>query len=340
MGNVEDYVYVLGDWDADGLVSSALVKYSQESLGLYPLSSKYVVKAAPTTSRNLGKVLRDISRCPKALVLLDLPYVRSLERVLKGFKKVCKDTLIIYVDHHISTFDNVDKLEKCVNSILINPSPTTRIVYEKIRSLGGRVTPRLEAFAKVITYMDEGVKVPSSLEKIGELVIEISKALAVAKDEALWLELLGWLSEKSLIPRKSVTKILSKVSELAKKLDKEVKEIALDLSMTAKKVGYVKYIRLKKKNYAFSSTVLASKIYYILKSTIALRVPKRGYDLLIIKGRKGVPYRMAIKLRDLGVIEDIGGHESLIVAKLKGGVDDSVLEIALREASLPYRMSS
>lgn len=330
------YVLVIGDWDADGVVASALIKYSQEYLGIYPFNMKIKVLALPATPRSLKSILEGVRECPRALVVLDLPYVKGIEKTLKNFKNVCKEVKIIYVDHHISTFNNVKKLEYCVDSLLINPSPTTRIIYEKIKSFNGKISKRLEAFVKVTTLMDEGVKIPKSLERISKLLIEISKALAVAKDKSLWIEIMEWLSESSLIPHKSVNQILSKISSLATELDKHISEVATEIAMQAKKVGYLKYIDLTKKNIKFSSTVLASKIYSILRSTLALKVSRKNYDLLIIKGKKGIPYKIAKYLHDLGLTEDVGGHESLVIIKLKKNIPNEVLELSLREASIKW----
>ncbi len=83
----QDYVLVIGDWDADGVVSAAIIYYLQEKQGKYPVAERLPVELVPSGPRGLKEKLDNVNRSPRVLVILDIPYTRGLEEKLKEFKE-------------------------------------------------------------------------------------------------------------------------------------------------------------------------------------------------------------------------------------------------------------
>lgn len=332
---MNDHVLVIGDWDADGVVSAAIIYYLQEKLGLYPIKQRMEVILVPSGPRGLREKLRRVEGSPKALVILDIPYIRGLDETLKVFKEQ-HGSHITYIDHHLSTIYVARKLEGVVDDLIVGHSPTVILAYNLARSLGARLTPRLEAFVKAVALMEKGSKIPENLKGMIRLAASISKALTVTRDPDYWRQLVKWLASPLIIPQPLIKKeVIEKALELSDETDRKVKELAMELALSARTVGYIKFVDARKRWKGRGSTALASKLYHILKQPVAVLVTGReDYPLLIVKAKRGGANRIARVFYERGIVVDIGGHESLAIIRLKKGLPlESILKV-LREASL------
>ena len=331
----QDYVLVIGDWDADGVVSAAIIYYLQEKQGKYPVAERLPVELMPSGPRGLKEKLSNIEKPPRVLVILDIPYIRGLDEELKKFKEKHGST-IVYVDHHLSTIYNSKKLGKIVNDLIVGYSPTVILTYNIAKSLNVKLTPRLEAFVKAVGLMEKGARIPQRLKGMIKLASSLSKALTVTRDPELWRKFVYWLASPLAIPQPVINKeVIDKAVRISEKTDREVKEVAVELAVSARTIGYIKFVDARKKWKQRGSTALASKLYHILKQPVAVLVEGPGNTyLLIVKAKHGGANRVAEVFVDRGVAIDVGGHASLSIIRIKPGIPlESILKI-LREASL------
>jgi len=332
---LREHVLVIGDWDADGVVSSAIIYYLQEKIGVYPIKNRVEVILEPSGPRGLREKLKKVEESPKALVILDIPYIRGLDEVLKEFKDK-HESLITYIDHHLSTIYYSQKLEGIVDDLIVGYKPTVILTYNLARSLNIKLTPRLEAFVKAVALMEKGAKIPENLKGMIKLASSISKALTVTRDPDYWRQLVKWLASPLIIPQPLIKKeVIEKALEISAETDRKIKELAMELALTARTVGYIKFIDARKKWHGRGSTALASKLYHILRQPIALLVMGReNYQLLIVKAKRGGANRIARFFYERRLAVDIGGHESLAIMRLKKGLPLETILKVLREASL------
>ena len=326
---------LIGDWDADGVVSSAIIYYLQRRAGVYPVKSRVEVVLEPSGPRGLAEKLGRVHESPRALVLLDIPYIKGLLGILKEFKDKHK-CQIVYIDHHLSTIYNASRLEEVVDDLIVGHKPTVILAYNLARSLNVRLTPRLEAFAKAVALMEKGARIPENLKGMIKLASSISKALTVTRDPDYWRQLVEWLASPLILPQPLMKKeVLEKALKLSEETDKRVKEIATELAITARNVGYIKFVDARKKWRGRGATALASKLYHILKHPVAVLVMGReNYPLLIVKAKRGGANRVAKVFINRGVVVDVGGHESLAIIRLKKNLPLETILYVLREASL------
>ncbi|MCE4613957.1 MAG: phosphoesterase [Desulfurococcales archaeon] len=338
-------VIAIGDWDADGTVAAALIKYSQKVLKSYPVKGDCELQSLPAGPRSIDNVLEDLE-CPTVLVILDIPYTSTVKSALESFRSQCSESRIIYVDHHRSTIVSTDELEdKYKVEVITGVTPTSILLYNILRSLRLTLTPRLREFSKAIgilehssRYLEEEVS-----RKMVDLAASISKTLNVEHDPELWQRFVDWLAsplpfdEFKFKPKtiKSNTKVevkdLSQI--IADERDRELKEVSRELAMTAQSLGYIKFIDARKKWRKRGATALASKIYGILHSPVALLVStSEGYSLLIIRAGRGLAQRVIDYLDVQGVIVDKGGHGNIAMARIKEEVTLEKLKSLLRRA--------
>lgn len=327
MGRDIAHVFIGGDWDADGLVSTALLTYSQEKLGKYPINTLAIVEKKPIDPERLRFIFGDLKGMYDLAIFLDLPYTNSVPRILSILKKHFGVKRIIYIDHHISTLMNKDRLEEVVDEIIVDKNnPTTTIVYNMLLEKGIQVHSRLRLFAQLVNYMDSGKRIPDNLMKLFELVKTLSKALTITRDAELWSKIVDWLASPTPLPLPLDESIMKKVREAIEKHDKLINEIATDLAVSAVKIGDFRFIDARRKWRYRGSSALASKLSSILKAPVILWIDtNKEYTLLVIKAFKGRAYRVAKYLLKEGIALDIAGHPNLAIVKISRNTNSNEL---------------
>ncbi|MEB3825453.1 MAG: phosphoesterase [Desulfurococcales archaeon] len=338
-------VIAIGDWDADGTVAVALVKYSQVVLNSYPVKGKCGFTSLPAGPRSLDSVIEDLE-CPDVLLILDIPYTDSVGKALESFRSRCDSTRIIYVDHHRSTISSASKIEDTYKTeVITGVTPTSVLLYNILRSLGLTVTPRLKEFTKAVGILEHSSRyVENSVSrKMVDLAASISKALNAEHDPLLWQRFVDWLAsplpfdEFKFKPKSPGYQSKMAVTEFSQKIaderDKELKEASRELAMSAQNLGYIKFIDARNKWRKRGATALASKIYSVVKAPVALLVSTaEGQPLLIIRAGRGMAQRIIDYLDVQGVIEDKGGHGNIAMARLREDVSIEKLKALLRRA--------
>ncbi|WP_440059062.1 phosphoesterase [Thermogladius sp. 4427co] len=327
-------VLVAGDWDADGVVSTAILVYTQEKLGEYPLKSISIVDKKPVDPEKMKYILNEISVPYDLAVFLDLPYTSYIGNVLRLMKQHFGVKKIMYIDHHLSTIQNEDELKGIVDVLIADHrQPTVGIIMDELAKNGIRLHARLESFALTVRYMDAGRKVPTEYLKLFEITKMMSKALTAVRDEALWAKIVNWLVDPTPLPMPLDEQVMSKVREIVEKRDREVSEAAMSLAMEAVKVGGFRFIDARRKWRARGATALASKLSNILKAPVAILVDtNKNHSLLVIKASHGRAYRVAKYLLGEGIAHDIAGHPNLAIVRVDKNVENKTIIEALRQA--------
>ncbi|MGC9181399.1 phosphoesterase [Thermogladius sp. KZ2Tp1] len=327
-------VLVAGDWDADGIVSAALLVYTQEKLSLYPLKSVSIVDRVPVDPDRLRYMLNSISAPYDLVVFLDLPYVPYTGNVLKMMKQHFGVGKIMYVDHHLSTLQHEEELRQIVDVLLVDHrQPTVGLLMDELSKNGIRVHKRLESFAMAVRYMDAGKRVPPEYMKIFEITKTISKALTAVRDDELWVKIVNWLADPTPLPMPLDEQVMARVKEVIDKRDSELREVAMSLAIEAVKVGDLRFVDARKKWKKRGATALASKLASILRAPVALLVDtNKNHSLLVIKASRGRAYRMAKYLVGEGVAYDIAGHPNLAIVRVEKEIDKKTVLDALQQA--------
>lgn len=328
-------VMVFGDWDADGIISSALILYSQEKMKAYPLKAHAIVDLKPLDIERSKLIIAQIKVPYDVVVFLDIPYFPRMENIFRLLKEHIGVKKIIFFDHHVSSISNRKRLEKVVDELYVGYEPTAKLVYNVLCRNNVTVTEKLRIFVETVSFMDKGAKVPKTYMKMFELVSLFSKALTVRRDEEIWITIVKWLANPLPLPQPLDQSVLEKVKEIVKKRDEELKDIAMDLALSSIKVGYLRFVDARKKWRKRGSTALASKISHILKSPVAvLFSTTKDYDLLIIKASGGKAYKVAKYLFGEGIAKDIAGHLNLAIVRISKDTDLNELLRTLQRASL------
>ncbi len=327
-------VLVAGDWDADGVVSSAIIVYTQEKLSEYPLRNVSIVEKKPADPDRIRYIINNISAPYNLVVFLDLPYAPFIGNVIRMLKQHFGVEKIMYVDHHLSTIQHEDELRKVVDFLLVDhKKPTVGLIMDELARNGVRIHKRLESFATAVEYMDAGRRVPPEYMKIFELTKLMSKALTAVRDESLWTKIVDWLADPTPLPMPLDEQVMSKVREIVEKRDNELKETAMSLAIEAVKVGDLRFIDARKKWKKRGATALASKLASILKAPVALLVDThKNHSLLVIKASRGRAYRIAKYLVGEGIAFDIAGHPNLAIVRVEKDVDKKNILDALQQA--------
>lgn len=333
-------VAVIADWDADGVTSAAMIYYAQYYRKVYPLKGRHEVALEPAGPRGFSDALDNIlsqGNCPDALAVLDVPLTETIYERLLGFARECPGARLIYIDHHFSTIHESKKLYDLSEEVYLGHKPTALLTYNLLRSLGVRhLTPRLEAFMRAVGVLERGPRGPNPADaRVVRLAAGISKACTVLRDKELWRKLVKWLA--SPLPQDAPfdMKLVEKVLRVAEESDREIEEVARDLALTAKRVGYIRLVDARGKWSGRGSSALASKLYKVLHQPVALLIEREdGTRLLIIRSGGRGAYRVASGLLSEGIARDIGGHSGLAIVRLAEDVDMDKLEAALRRLSL------
>ncbi len=332
-------VVVIADWDADGATSAAMIYYAQRYKGVYPLRGGREVALYPSGPRGFPDALAKAVEgkvCPEALVVLDIPLADTVYGSLRSFLARCRGSRLIYIDHHFSTIHEAGKLYELTEEVLVGHKPTALLTYKLLQSVGlRRLTPRLEAFMRAVGVLEKERRPQRGEDKLVKLAASISKATTVLRDEELWRKLVLWLASPLPSETPFDMRLVEKVLEVARRSDREIEEKAKMLAFEARRVGYIKFVDARGKWSGRGASALASKLYKILKQPVAVLVERDdGVRLLIVRTRGRSAYRLAVGLLEEGVAENIGGHSSLAVARLKPGVDIDRLLDVLRRLSL------
>ncbi len=335
-------VQILADWDADGVVSAALVYYAQRYRGKYPLpGEKPDIGLWPggprSTLENLRRLIDEAKRTrsyPRVLVLLDIPLTSQLLEALRKAQGELQGPRIIYIDHHYSTLAHAKRLYELFEEVYLGHRPTAILVYNLLRSLGIRhVTPRLEAFMKAVGVLERDKAMGKAEERIVKLAASLSKATAVTRDAELWRRLVRWLASPLPQPAPVDQGLMERVLRIAEESDREIEERAKLLAPSARKIGFLKLVDVRGKWEGRGVSALASKLYKITRSPVAVLADAAGYPIIVIRAPGRLAYHMAVLLLREGLGENIGGHGSLAIVRLKRDVEDSRLFEALRRIS-------
>jgi len=325
-------VAVISDWDVDGIVSAAEIVYAQEFLGVYPIKRRCRVRLLPASAHTFSQAVHEISGDSyDVVVVLDIPYTRNLIRGLKILRRISKS--IVYVDHHISTMIHMDKLENMVDELIVTRAPTALTVAHMLRSIGARLSPRLEVFMRAASTIERGAKssLPSTQRNILKLVVAISQTLSQTKDRTLWERLVRWLSSPISFTAMPFSQSLESIvggKDRKAHMD-EVKALANELAIEALKVYNLRLVDVRRKKLSnVKLTTLASALHRIFRAPVALigYSKRSGTPLLILRSRDDLPYRLALKLWKDGIVSEVGGHQSIAICVLKQ--DYSVAELA------------
>lgn len=328
-------IAIIGDWDADGVIATAEIFYSQGVLGLYPVKGRRDVVLVPASTRSIDKVVSDIiGQGIDYTVILDIAYSKYADKALSLLNSKGIGTL--YVDHHISTAINLDRIKSMIENIVVGKISTAMLVYNLLRSAGINISERLRTFVEAVTVMEKGgdaYRIKHISRKLIDIVASISRTLVYSKDRDLWVKVIKWLVEPlPTISMPFATDVKQFIRYPSENL-KEIKALASELALSAIKIFNVRLIDARGRRLPFKSTVIASAIHRLLKAPIALLSKnKYGKDLLILKSDGVQAYDIALYLYRKGFAEDIMGHQTLVILLLKPGVDKEEIVNSIREA--------
>jgi len=327
-------VFIGGDWDADGLVSTALLVYAQEKLSAYPVQAPSIVIKKPVDPDSLRFLLTELSGVFDYAVFLDIPCTQKFIATLTLLKKHFSIGRIMYIDHHITSIQNKDKLSGIADEVYVDKDkPTASIVYKLLREKGVTVHARLAKFVELVEYMDSGKKIPSDLMKLFEIAKLIAKALTIKRDRELWVKIVDWLASPTPLPSPLEESIFKNLKSIVEERDRVLNEVATDLALSAVRIGPFRFVDARSKWKYRGVSALASKLYSILKAPVILWVASgKDYTLLVIKASRGKAYRLAKILVAEGVALDVAGHPNLAIAKIPGSVTAELLRERIQKA--------
>lgn len=327
-------VLVLGDWDSDGVISTALIEYTQKHLKKYPLEEDVEFHKTPVDPDRVKYILSQIKDNYYAVVFLDIPYSDTLGNIVKMLKLHFGVQQVIFVDHHIASLHRVNEVKSNFDVAVVDfRKPTAALLYDELVSKGIRVHDKLKLFVEVIKYMDSGKRVPSNLLKLFEMAKNISKALTAIRNEELWCRIVEWLADPSPSPMPLDESVWSIAKKVVEERDKEIKDVAMNLAVSAVKVGDLRFVDARYTWKKRGVTALASRLSLILKAPVALVAgTNREYALLILKVPNGRAYRIAKYLLAEGIAQDIAGHPNLAIVRIPKNIDKKTLIDALYQA--------
>ena len=348
---------VIGDWDADGVIAAAEVVYSQEILGVFPDRCKCGVEAVPASPRTLAPVLEKLKdSCWDNVVILDIPYTDEVAKALADFvqqqrSKGCQ-AKVYYFDHHNVTIERSHEIEAGLQGLpFVGVSSTSVLVRAFLESQGAKLSQRLKELVMAAAVLEGGGGLTKALKQKGptvpegviKMVASISKALNQTKDPEMWKRYVRWAA--SILPFEiavgEASNPLSQGLSISEESDREVKQAAIELAMSAKNVGPIKLVDARGKWNKSGSSALASAIYKMTRTTTALLVTKSdGATLLIIRSGRGEAMKLAEELYKSGLALDVGGHHNIASVRLRDGIAVSQLEDALRRAVLNMAKTS
>ncbi len=325
-------VLIIGDWDADGVIASALVYYAQKSAKAFPYKGEAVVNLVPSGPRGLSKRL---ASCSDYVVILDIPVTEEVVAALSSYRSRCRSSTVIYIDHHDSTAEASKALEGMGILVVTGKEPTSLLVKRLLEGMGVRVHSRLQGFVDAVGVL-EGARGGVDKSQV-DVVASISKAMNKARSEDAWRRLVEWAAD--VLPGAPVLPERIGMLEEAEEADKEVVDAAMELAMGAPTVGLVVFVDARKRWRRPGATALAAQIQKIVKRPVALLVEREdGARILVIRSSRGEAREIMEELRSMGVVEDVGGHENVATGRLSEEVTVKRLEDALRRASISLIM--
>ncbi|WP_244403901.1 phosphoesterase [Pyrolobus fumarii] len=340
---------IFADWDADGVVSAALIYYAQRYRGKFPLpGEKADIGLWPggprSTLRNIEELLERVRRTrrePRVAVFLDIPLTPQMLEALKTLQRELTNIRIVYIDHHYSTLANAKKLYEVVEEAYLGHRPTAVLVYNLLRSLGVRhVTPRLEAFMRAVGVLERDKVAGQVEDRIVKLAASLSKATAVTRDAELWRRLVVWLASPLPSPAPVDQNLIERVVKIAQESDREIEEKAKLLAPSARRVGFLKVIDVRGRWEGRGVSALASKLYKIVRGPVAVIANAGEHSIIVIRAPGKLAYRMALLLVKKGLGDNIGGHGSLAIVRLKPEVETNKLLEELRRISFEAQRST
>ncbi|MEB3806903.1 MAG: phosphoesterase [Desulfurococcales archaeon] len=333
-------VAVIADWDADGVVGAALIYYAQEKRGVFPLDSREKVCLIPAGPRSIVDEIGD--KCWEVVVIVDIPYTPEVDVALKALKERC-NAKIYYFDHHSSTLTNLAELEEKYGVFgVVGKSSSAVIIKRFLEGMGVRFTQRLNDFVAAVAVLEGGrrwVKEEVS-EKLVTIAASISKMLNQTRNREAWVKYVKWVANPLPFEDPGIklrvddrVNLLKAGVELSEQADKEIRDTALQLAMSAVNLGYLRFVDARDKWKKRGASALASAIYKIVNVPVALLVEKTdGGRLLVVRSGHGEAMPVIEALYDMGIVVDKGGHGNIAVAKLNDAVTVARLKDALRRA--------
>ncbi len=326
-------VAIISDWDADGVVSAAQVLYSQGILGVYPLRGKHSVVLVPASVRSIVDAAEEIvGKGASYAVVLDIAYSRYTDKAFGYLRS--NNVEVLYIDHHISTAIHIDAVKSKIKNVLVGRTSTAMLVYNQLKSIGVDVSERLKAFIEAVTVIERGERRYSKQVsvKLIDIIASLSRALVNSKNRNLWIKVVQWLTEPLPFISLPFALDITKFAKTSSEHLKELKAIANEIALSAKKIFDVRFIDIRGTKYPHKSTAIASALHRLLKTPVVLLARnKRGDDILIIKSRGATAYDLALYLYRKGIAEDIMGHQTLIIMLLKPQVSPQNIANYIRE---------
>lgn len=337
-------VAVIADWDADGVVGAALIYYAQEKKGVFPVEGRVKVCLIPAGPRSIVEEVGD--RCWERVVIVDIPFTPEVETVISSLRERC-GSKIYYFDHHGSTLSKMAELEEKYGVFgVVGKSSSAVIIKRFLEGLGVRFTQRMKDFVAAVAVLEGGRRRSGeeAREKIVTLAASISKMLNQTRNREAWTKYVRWIANPLPFEDPGIKlRVEEKVNlveagvELSEQADKETKEIALKLAMSAVNLGYLKFVDARDKWKKRGASALASAIYKMVNMPVALLVEKNdGSRLLIIRSGRGEAMPLMEILYSKGIVVDTGGHGNIAVARLDDSVTVAELKRALRSAVIEF----
>jgi len=335
-------VVVIGDWDADGVVASAQLVYVQEMLGVFPVRSRVAVDLIPSGPRGFREKVQ--GRCWSHMLVVDIPFTSDVDEGLSSMLRGGCRFKLYYFDHHKSTVESVGYVERAYGGLVVTGGSSTSVIVRNfLEKHGIRITPRLKLFVEAVSVIEGGGRgLSQANDKIIGIVAAISKRLNRTKDPGVWYKYVRWLADPipfddiELQLGREIPSLINESLKASKEADEELKDVATKLAMSAKRVGYVRFVDARGRWGSRGASALASAIHKIVGEPVVLLVERTdGVVIVIIRSSRGEAGRIVEMLHTLGLIEDKGGHENIAVARLSVNVTLAHLENALQRLS-PY----
>ena len=333
-------VAVIADWDADGVVGAALIYFAQEKRGIFPVEKKEKVCLIPAGPRSIIEEVGD--KCWERVVIVDIPLTQEVETVIANLKEKC-NAKIYYFDHHSSTLSKMAELEEKYGVFgVVGRSSSAVIIKRFLEGMGLKLTQRMRDFVAAVAVLEGGrrhVKEEVS-KKLVTLAASISKMLNQTRNKEAWVKYVKWIANPLPFEDPGIKlRLDEKVNlveagvELSEQADKETKDVALQLAMSAVNLGYLKFIDARDKWKKRGASALASAIFKIVNMPVALLVEKSdGSRLLIIRSGHGEAMDLIETLYNQGIVVDTGGHGNIEVARVEDTVTVAELKKSLRRA--------